>query len=52
MEAAKTEKPNKTMVQITGAGLKQAAQNLADVLPAVVTIAGQIALTVAKMIGA
>ncbi|HEX2994555.1 MAG TPA: hypothetical protein VHP14_07020 [Anaerolineales bacterium] len=52
VEAAKTEKPNKTMVQITGDGLKQAAQNLAGVMPTVVTIAGQIALTVAKLVGA
>lgn len=51
VEAAKTEKPNKTMVQITGEGLKQAAQNLAGVMPTVVTIAGQIALTVAKLVG-
>ncbi|RPI91736.1 MAG: hypothetical protein EHM40_14825 [Chloroflexi bacterium] len=52
VETAKAEKPNKTMVQITGEGLKQAAQNLAEVMPAVVTIAGQIALTVAKLVGA
>ncbi len=52
VDTAKAEKPNKTMVKITGEGLKQAAQNLADVMPAVVTIAGQIALTVAKLIGA
>jgi methyl-accepting chemotaxis protein len=52
IDKAKVEKPNKTMVQISAQGLKQAAQNLADVMPAVVTIAGQIALTVAKVIGA
>ena len=52
VDTAKAEKPNKTMVQITGEGLKQAAQNLADVMPVVVTIASQIALTVAKLIGA
>ena len=51
IDTAKAEKPNKTMVKITCEGLKQAAQNLADVMPVVVTIAGQIALTVAKMIG-
>jgi len=51
VDAAKAEKPNKTMVKVTGEGLKQAAQNLADVMPVVVTIAGQIALTVAKLIG-
>ena len=52
VDTAKAEKPNKTMVQITGEGLKQAAQNLAEVMPVVVTIAGQIALTVAKLVGA
>lgn len=51
VDTAKAENPNKTMVQITGDGLKQAAQNLADVMPVVVTIASQIALTVAKLIG-
>jgi methyl-accepting chemotaxis protein len=51
VDTAKAEKPNKTMIQITGEGLKQAAKNLADVMPVVVTIAGQIALTVAKLIG-
>lgn len=52
VDTAKAEKPNKTMVQITGESLKQAAQNLADVMPTVVTIAGQIALTVIKLVGA
>src|SRR5512134_3520835 len=52
VDTAKADKPNKTMVQITGEGLKQAAQNLANVMPAVVTIAGQIAVTVAKLVGA
>ena len=52
VDTAKAETPNKTMVQITGEGLKQAAQNLVEVMPAVVTIAGQIALTVAKLVGA
>ena len=52
IDTAKAEKPNKTTVQITAQSLKQAAQNLADVMPAVVTIAGQIAMTVAKVIGA
>jgi predicted AlkP superfamily phosphohydrolase/phosphomutase len=51
VDTAKAEKPNKTMVQITGEGLKKAAQNLADVMPTVVTIAGQIALTVIKLVG-
>ena len=52
VDTAKSEKPNKTLVQVTGEGLKQAAQNLADVMPTVVTIAGQIVLTVIKLVGA
>jgi hypothetical protein len=51
VETAKSEKPNKTMLQISGEGLKLAAQNLAAVMPSVVTIAGQIVLTVAKLAG-
>ena len=51
VDTAKAEKPNKTMLQISGEGLKQAAQNLADVMPAVVGIAGQIVMTVAKLTG-
>jgi methyl-accepting chemotaxis protein len=52
VETAGAEKPNKTMLQITGDGLKQAAQNLADVMPLVATIAGQIVMTVARVTGA
>lgn len=52
VDTAKAEQPNKTMVKITGEALKQAAQNLAGVMPIVVQIAGQITLTVAKLIGA
>ena len=33
VDQAKGEKPNKTMLQITGEGLKQAAKNVGDVLP-------------------
>jgi methyl-accepting chemotaxis protein len=51
VDTAKSEKPNKTMMQITGEGLKQAAKNLADVMPTVVTIAGQIVLAVTKLVG-
>ena len=51
VDTARTEKPNKTMLQISGEGLKQAAQNLAEVMPAVVTIAGQIVMAVAKLTG-
>ena len=49
VDTVKAEKPNKTMLQITGEGLKQAAQNLAEVMPVVVTIASQIVMTVAKL---
>lgn len=52
VEAAKAENPNKTILQISGEGLKQAAQTLAGVMPSVVTIASQIVLTVAKLTGA
>jgi Zn-dependent M16 (insulinase) family peptidase len=51
VEQAKKEKPNKTILQITGEGLKQAAQNLVEVMPAVVTIASQIVLAVGKLTG-
>ena len=51
VDTAKAEKPNKTMLQISGEGLKQAAKNLADVMPIVATIAGQIVLTVVKLVG-
>jgi hypothetical protein len=49
VDTAKAEKPNKTMIQITGEGLKKAAQNLADVTPAVVSIATQIVMAVMKI---
>jgi hypothetical protein len=51
VDAARAEKPNKTMLQISGEGLKQAAQNLAGFLPAVVTISGKIVGAVAKLTG-
>jgi methyl-accepting chemotaxis protein len=51
VESAKAEKPNKTMLQVSGEGLKQAAQNLAGVMPTVVTIAGQIVMAIAKLAG-
>lgn len=49
VEQAKEAKPNRTMLQITGEGLKQAAQNVVDVLPTVLSIATQIVLAVGKM---
>jgi len=51
VETVGAENPNKTMLQITGDGLKQAAQNLADVLPSVIVIAGQIIAAVTKLAG-
>ena len=51
VDTAKAEKPNKTMMQISGEGLKQAAQNLAGVMPIVASIAGQIVVAVAKLTG-
>lgn len=52
VDTVKAEKPNKTMLQISGEGLKQAAQNLAEVMPAILTIAGQIVMTITKLTGA
>ncbi len=52
VEQAKAEKPNKTLLNITGEGLKQAAQNLVEVMPAVVTIASQIVMTIGRLTGA
>jgi septal ring factor EnvC (AmiA/AmiB activator) len=51
VDVAKSEKPNKTMLEITGEGLKKAAQNLADVMPVVLPIASQIVVTVMKLTG-
>lgn len=51
VEQAKTDKPNKTMLKITGEGLKQAAQNFAEVMPTVVTIASQIVMAIGRLTG-
>ena len=51
VEQAADEKPNKTVMQITGESLKKAAQNLAEVMPSVITIATQIVLAVGKLTG-
>lgn len=50
IDVAKSEKPNQTMLQITGDGLKKAAQNLAESMPLVLTLAGQIVMAVTKLI--
>lgn len=49
VKTATEEKPNKTMIQISGEGLKQAAKNVAEVMPIVLTIAAQIVAAVAKL---
>ena len=51
VEAAASEKPKKTLIQITGEGLKQAARNLADVLPDIIVIATQIVAAATKLGG-
>ena len=50
IHTAKAEKPNKTMIQVTAQGLKLAAQNLAEIVPPVVTIASQIAIAVSNLL--
>ncbi|MCA9939127.1 MAG: hypothetical protein KC418_10805 [Anaerolineales bacterium] len=42
VQKAQAEKPNRTAIQISGEGLQKAAQNLAAVMPIVLTMAGQI----------
>ena len=49
-EVAK-EQPNKTMVRISADGLKQAAKNVAEVMPTVLAIATQIVTTIQKLAG-
>jgi ElaB/YqjD/DUF883 family membrane-anchored ribosome-binding protein len=51
VEQATDERSNKTMIQITGEGLKKAAQTLAEVMPSVITIATQIVLAVGRLTG-
>jgi hypothetical protein len=51
VDSAKAEKPNKTMLQISGEGLKQAAKNLAEYMPTVLTLASQIVMTITKLTG-
>jgi hypothetical protein len=50
VQKATEAQPNKTMLHITGQGLKQAAQNIADVMPTVLTIATQIVTAVGKLV--
>ena len=51
VDQAKAEKPNQTMIQIAGEGLKQAAKNLVDVAPLVINIATQIVLAIGRIAG-
>jgi regulator of replication initiation timing len=51
VEQANAEKPNHTMLQITGEGLKQAAKNLVDVAPVVINIATQIVMAISRIAG-
>jgi hypothetical protein len=51
VDTAKSQQPNKPMLQITADGLKKAAENLAGVAPAVVGIAGQVVAAVFRMKG-
>lgn len=50
IDAAKSEKPNKTLLQITGDGLRKAAKDLAKATPVVLHLAGQIVTTVMKLV--
>lgn len=50
IEKAAKARPNKTSVQIAAEGLKKAAENLGEVLPAVVTIAGKIAAQIMRLL--
>jgi hypothetical protein len=51
VQQASAPKPNKTVLQINGDSLKLAAKNLSDVMPAVLGIATQIVLAIAKVTG-
>lgn len=49
VKAAVAEKPNKRIVEITREGLQKAAQNIASVMPTVLTIVNQIIATVMRL---
>jgi methyl-accepting chemotaxis protein len=51
VDTAKTQQPNKPMLQITADGLKKAAANLASVAPMIATIAGQVVTAIFQMKG-
>ena len=51
VEAGAKSQPNKATVQITAEGLKKAAENIAGVMPNVLTIAGGIVKTIFQVMG-
>lgn len=51
VENARAEKPNKPLLEISGEGLKKAAENLSKVAPTLVGIAGQVVAAVMRMKG-
>ena len=51
VEQVKGEKKNKTLVKITGQGLKEAATNLAPIIPSLLPIVTQMIELVTKMSG-
>ena len=50
IDVAKAEKPNQTLLQITGEGLKKAAQELVKATPVVLHVASQIVMSVMKLV--
>ena len=50
IDTAKAEKPNQTLLQITGDGLKRAAQELVKATPVVFHVASQIVMNVMKLV--
>ena len=51
VEQVKGEKKNKTLLKITGEGLKEAANNLAPIIPSVLPIVMQMIAAATKMSG-
>ena len=51
VDQVKSEKKNKTLLRVTGEGLKQAANGLAPAIPAILPIVLQIVATVTRISG-
>jgi hypothetical protein len=51
VDQAKSGKPNKVLLRVTGEGLKQSAKNLAEYLPSVLPLTIQIVSIVMKISG-